>query len=418
VLNYIKDLMTFKNLVLIFPVALISVKILGNLILLIILFVGIKNYLINNYQPFKTPGTKLISIISIAYFLIMLLSILLNAGFNEELKHIARKLHFFLLPLISLAFIGFKIDFRAIIISVKVGLISIGLITLFQISLKIQGFSYLTELTEGSSRFSGMINANVAGDIMVLMFFMSLVRIFDENKKELLLTVASSSLGLFAIILSGSRGSWLTFTILVIVLFILKFKKIVFSIHKRKFFLNSIVLFLISFSVVFAPRINNAYQHTLSNIHIWADNQEIYSSSGIRLEMWQASFEAFKDAPWYGYGYRLANSKVSDYSLNHSEIISAFTHLHNEYITALLSAGVPGLVSLLIFLFVPMAIFFKSRHNEKNYYISIMGIILTLGYAISGLTHIALGEEHLNAFYVFYIVLLLNLLEKNKEDNV
>jgi len=112
----------------------------------------------------------------------------------------------------------------------------------------------------------------------------------------------------------------------------------------------------------------------------------------------------------------LANSKVSEYSQNHSEVISSFTHLHNEYITALLSAGFPGLFLLILILFVPMSIFFKSRHYEENYYVSIMGIVLTMGYAISGITHIAFGEEHLNAFYVFYILLLLNLIVNNKNN--
>lgn len=411
--NYIKDLLNFKNLVLIFPVALISVKIIGNLILFFILLVGIKNYFINNYQPFKIPATKMISIISIAYFSIMLLSIIFNAGFNEEIKHIARKLHFLLLPIISLAFLGFKIDVKAIIMSIKIGLISIGLIIFFQGFFSHEGF---IDLIWDEGRLSGMINSNVSGDIMVLMFFMSIVRFFDENKKELLLTFISSSFGLFGILSSGSRGSWLTFTILAIILFFLKFKKILFVYHNKKSLLYGVGLFLISSLIVFAPKIHITFQHTLSNVLIWADNEEIYSSSGIRLEMWQDSLEAFKDAPWYGYGYRLANSKVSEYSQNHSEVISSFTHLHNEYITALLSAGFPGLFLLILILFVPMSIFFKSRHYEENYYVSIMGIVLTMGYAISGITHIAFGEEHLNAFYVFYILLLLNLIVNNKNN--
>jgi len=83
------------------------------------------------------------------------------------------------------------------------------------------------------------------------------------------------------------------------------------------------------------------------------------------------------------------------------------THLHNEYITNLVSAGIVGLVALLSLLFIPMTIFYQKLKNEENYYYASMGLLLCVGYATFGFTHIAFGEEHVNSFYVFFMGLLL-----------
>jgi len=406
-----KKLIQLKYLVLIFPIFLISIKIIGNLILLIIFLIGLRRYFVEHINPFTNRDSKMISIISIVYFFVILFSIIFNSGLGEEIRHIARKLHYFLLPIISLAFINFQIDSKKLILSLKISLIFIGTIVCIQ---SLHSMFVLEDYIFGGSRYSGMINANVLGDIVVIIIFMSIVRVFDETSKELLLTALSLGLGFVTLFQTGSRGSWITFIVLGLFFVFLKLKKLSFSVKNRKLFLSGIGIFLIIFSSLFIPKVLEIYDRTSNNLGAWGSNHEIYSSSGVRLEMWSAAFEAFKDAPWYGYGYRLANSKVSEYTEYHAELISSFTHLHNEYITNLLSAGIPGLISLLVMIFIPFFFFYKSRKTDENYIFSIMGICLTLGYAISGFTHIAFGEEHLNAFYVLYLSLLVLLIKNNQ----
>jgi hypothetical protein len=41
-----------------------------------------------------------------------------------------------------------------------------------------------------------------------------------------------------------------------------------------------------------------------------------------------------------------------------------------------------------------------------------MGILLCIGYATFGFTHIAFGEEHVNAFYVLFMAMLLPKVAK------
>ena len=112
-------------------------------------------------------------------------------------------------------------------------------------------------------------------------------------------------------------------------------------------------------------------------------------------------------SPWVGYGYRNANKVASKYAPKNKKTIKNKTHLHNEYITHLVSAGILGLVALLTLIFTPMVIFYQKLKDRRAYYYASMGVLLCVAYATFGFTHIALGEEHVNAFYVLFMSFLL-----------
>jgi O-antigen ligase len=288
---------------------------------------------------------------------------------------------------------------KHLLLALKIGLIVIGVIV-------------ITQFLLGSSRPSGMINANIFGDIAVVMLFLSVVQVFKENSKERFITFVATIAGIVAVFLSGSRGSWLSFIILSVVFITLIYKPFLSGYKKRQLF---IVLF---FSVLFGfigtqtdagKRITSA----IVNIQNWDSGDQTYTSSGIRMEMWESSLEAAKESPWFGYGYRNSNVEVSKYVDGHNHTVAAFTHLHNEYLTNLLAGGVFGLLSMLTLIFVPIIILVKKLKNKELYYYASMGILLCVGYATFGFTHIAFGEEHMNAFYVLFMGFLLPRVMKN-----
>jgi O-antigen ligase len=175
---------------------------------------------------------------------------------------------------------------------------------------------------------------------------------------------------------------------------------------KRKIILTFVIILSILLSLML-PSIAAKYKHSVANFNNWTSDESIYSSSGIRLDMWKSSLKALKDMPWHGYGYRLANKEVAKYSNFHSQEITAFTHLHNEYITSLMSAGILGLLSLISILFMPLFLFFSRRKiDELNKY-AIAGIFICLCYVVFGGFHIAFGEEHVNALYVYLMSYLI-----------
>jgi O-antigen ligase len=159
---------------------------------------------------------------------------------------------------------------------------------------------------------------------------------------------------------------------------------------------------------------NKRISQAVTEIQQWYYyGDESDTSSGLRAQMWVSGLRAAKQSPWFGYGYRNANKAASEYATNNKNTISSKTHLHSEYLTSLVSAGVIGLLALLVLLFKPITIFYKKLNNPDTYYYSLMGIILCVGYATFGFTHIAFGEEHVNAFYILFMGFLLPKVAQN-----
>ena len=386
---------TIRLLALTFPILLISVKILGNLILIIFTLVGIYRIISEKINPIKNENLRLFTFLTLGYFFIMALSIILNTGFDEELKHLFRKLHFLLAPLIAVAlYKNSTINIKHLLNSLKGAIVLISTIIFFEFFYTDHAFP------------SGMINSNILGDLLVIYLLLSLIRIFKEPPKELSFTFLTFFTGTIAVFLTGSRGSILTLAILFFIFLISGYRKFFLSSKNRK---SAIIFFLLLAMILGSslPYMKNTYDKTISNISTWQSNHSALSSSGIRLQIWSASIEAHKNAPWYGYGYRSENKEVAKYSNEHKREIASLTHLHNEYLTHLLSAGYIGLIALLMILFVPLYLFIKNRKKDQSNLYAVAGILLCLSYFLFGFTHIAFGEEHINAFYIFMLAFLL-----------
>jgi len=377
-------------LFLIFPIALVSIKIIGNLILLILSLIGLKRILKEKINPFVDERLRIFTFISLGYFLIMLFSIILSAGLGQEILHIARKLHFLFAPLIAVAFLEKEIPLRKSLFFLKF------FIPILAIAMLIQGFIL------GDTRPSGMLNTNIFSDIVVILTFISISNIFREEKLDYFLSLLSAGSGLFIILLNYSRGSWIVFFALFLLLFFLSYKDIrKLQIKKKLLYLIGV---LISIILLNTNSISTIISQTVLNLN---HSESKISSSGIRLEMWKSSKEAIPEMPWHGYGYRLANKEVAKFSENYKRSIEKATHLHNEYITHLMSAGAFGLTSLFAILFLPAYLFFKHINYPRSTLTSQIGLIICVGYSFIGTTHLAFGEEHVNALYVFYLAFLI-----------
>ena len=355
--------------------------------------------------PFSIPALKIYSWITVGYFFIMFLSLVISNEPTTSFSHLGRKTQFLLAPFVVMALYKVDVPLKKIVLSLKIATIILGLIVVVQYSL-------------GVSRPSGMFNANIFGDIVTIMLFLSIVMVVDENKNEIFLTHLTIFMGVFAIVLSGSRGSWLTFIILFLLYAFMMIKY--HALHKNKRGWALLLTFFVALGMTVST---NILQSRVANANIeikqWNEEGNSFTSIGTRLEMWTSGIEAFQDAPWFGYGYRNATVVTSRYvSDDFRDTIIKYSHLHNEYITNLVSAGIVGFLFLLILLLYPLKIFTKSLHYEHLYLYSLMGVILCVSYVSLGLTHIAFGEEHVNAFYIFFLAILMPYIIKNSQERI
>ena len=377
-------------LVLLFPIFINSVKIFSSLILLFLVVLGCYIAISDKLNPFKIKELKLLSWLTVGYFVVMLLSIVIADGIHAEFHHLGRKLQFLLAPFIALAIYKINIPLKSLLLSIKIGLVIIGAIVIIQSLL-------------GYDRPSGMMNQNIFGDIAVAMLFLSIVRVFEEEPKERVITFSSIVFGLFAIVLSGNRGSWISALILGVFYFGIIYKRYLFNNTKLKLITFGLLAIILT-SIINTQTFNRQILNTETAIERWLDGNIKQSSVGERLNMWISGLKAFRESPLIGYGYRNANKAAQKYT---SKDIAGYTHLHNEYLTNLVSAGIIGLLSLLALIFLPMLVFYRKLKDKASYYYALMGMMLCIGYATFGFSHIAFGEEHINAFYVLFISFLL-----------
>jgi O-antigen ligase len=385
----------FVNFLLfLFPIAFMSIKGIGELILFILMLTGIKFLFVDKINPFKQNELKLLSIITLLYFSVVLLSIIFSDDMKTLLHFSNRELHFLFAPLVALAVFKANINQKILILAIKLSLIVMGGLVLYQ------NFN-------GVSRPSWVMNANVIGNLMVLLLFMSWVNISTEKLHNLLLTFVSSALGVSAIILSGTRGAWISFLVLLIVLlFLLNYKK---SNDNKKFQ----IILLSMFVVIGAFAMSNNYVKdritiAITQINNWNSGKHLNSSVGLRLEMYKAGILAVKEKPIIGYGYRNTNKAVAKFADDSvKSTILGFNHLHNTYINSLVFGGVIALFSLLALLFLPLRKFWHTYKNNDNEKYGLLGILLCVGYANFGMTGVLFGDTFMNSFYVFFLAILL-----------
>ena len=388
-----KYLNTVIALILLFSVVINSVKILSSLILLILTMLGVYIAFFENKNPFKIKELKVFSWLTVSYFGIMLLSILIADGLNAEFHHLGRKLQFLLAPFIALAILKINLSLKNLLLSVKIGLIIIGIITMAQ---------FQFHLGEEWWRPSGMMNQNIFGDIAVAMLFLSIVRFFDEKPKEQIITFIAIIAGIVAIVLSASRGSWMSAIALSVTYLFIVYRPYLHGNMKRKLSILGVLVIIFTLSSN-TQIVQNKISKATEGVKEWSTGNN-NSSVGERLDMWASGLKAAQESPLIGYGYRNANKAAQKYT---DTSIRNYTHLHNEYITNLVSAGVIGLLSLLALIFIPMVIFYQKLKDKDSYHYALMGVLLCVGYATFGFTHIAFGEEHINAFYVLFMSFLL-----------
>ena len=140
-----------------------------------------------------------------------------------------------------------------------------------------------------------------------------------------------------------------------------------------------------------------------------ANNNKEDASVLIRLTLWVASLEALSVKPIFGYGISHKMDAVLPFIKKSSDSYHLFlnyNHLHNIYFNHLISGGVFGFLTLILYLF--SAIFVIKRANLKisrdsKYFI----VIVLTSLMLNGLSNVILMHELLSHFFSMLIFLSL-----------
>lgn len=393
-----------NSLLFIFPIVIISQKVAGDLILLILAITGLFITFFYKTSPFSVKELKTFNWLVLGYFAVICISILFSGKALELAHFISRELYFLFAPFVALAIFKARIDISVVLYGVKVGLIV--LVTLMYLN-----------AGNFDVRYSGSINANPYGLIAAILTLFSIINVCKESLINRLITLVAFVSGVLIIIMSGTRMAWIALVI--------SFFFYIWNAYIRKelkcFFRLSFLLVLLSliFSSFFqSSLIENRTLQAKQQVMAWFSGEDSTSSVGVRLEMWDASIdEIVKNPSLTGIGYRNnINKTVSKHAVKESRnVIESFNHVHNTYLNHLLAEGLLGLIAIILLLFIPFKRFIVSARYYKsinsNSFV-IMGVLMMLMFILFGFAMKLFGDVFINAFYVFYIAILLPKAEK------
>ena len=164
------------------------------------------------------------------------------------------------------------------------------------------------------------------------------------------------------------------------------------------------------------PNMENRVLLAKQQVINWVSGKDNKSSVGLRMEMWSASIKQInQELPLTGFGYRNVNPVIVKHASKEvqSKIIR-FNHVHNTYLQHLVAEGVLGLIAILALLLLPLRVFFVKIKDKKDNIVtaSTMGVVLMVSFALFGVSNKMFGGVFINAFYVFFLAILLPFVYK------
>ena len=347
--------------------------------------------------------------IKFACFLFLFLAFFWSHTFDNILS-ISFKGDYLLRYILGIFFIiGFAnigIHPRSIVYGIATGAIIAGLISI--------------EQSKTIGRAEGFTNAVRFGNIGMMMFLICLTASFTKffSKKERMFFIFSGLFGLLASILSLSRGGWIMLPIIsMVILIMIGNKKITPP-------LMLISILLISAFTIIPPvekRIKSANTEVMG--YIYNKDEYLKTSVGARLELWKAAFLMGLEKPLTGWGDKeITNGKIELINKGISdEYIMTFSHAHNDFLETWARRGVIGVIGLIIIYAMPIYLLKLARSfttTKISDCLLITGVIIYLGYFISGLTSVFFTFVISHNFYLFSFIYLISAMQWIKINTI
>lgn len=257
------------------------------------------------------------------------------------------------------------------------------------------------------------------GNMGMLFGLMAMVSFFAiPNKLWRSLAILGFISGITLSIISGSRGGWLA---LLISTFTLTF--LFYRFGKKAEFKSFVFIqfFLVVCVVVFWKDlpIQGRVEQVFIDINNYLDGNP-YSSVGYRLELWKASYHAFLEKPFLGWGW--TNFEIAkQFVFNNGDIapIREFGHPHNQYFLFLVEVGLIGLLSLLAFMLWPFWVAIRYIKQTKEFnrtiYLAILVLVVTESILEFSLTDDSFSQKYF--IFVFLFITSFALFKMQDKKN-
>jgi O-antigen ligase len=342
----------------------------------------------------------------ICYTLFFTISIYFDGGELKEVDRSSRTIFGIIILLLLLRFPpSLKLLFNSVACGILVALLS-AVYDVYVLHIP-RAFSVYMNPIEGGN----VIMALASISFCAFAYYLSI-----GQRACSILFFVTGCLGLFGAILSGTRGAWISFPVVVVMLF---------TLYSHLFSKKSVIYFVLGCFLLIGSLVMSSNTVT-ERIGQAANNIEAYqagdshTSVGLRFEMWNSALRSIEQSPIYGLGWHgLQEDRAEQFKNKEiSAMVYNFTHAHNQYLENAARVGIIGLVSLLAIFISPLYLFYQylSSADAKKKALAASGIAVVIVFSFGCLTQALFNTQFALLFYVLVIVFFISAIEGKDND--
>ena len=277
-------------------------------------------------------------------------------------------------------------------------------------------------------RAAGYTNAIQYGNLCVLLALMCLVLLATRppgvQTWHRLVMAVGVVLGLVGSVLSQSRGGWVALALIFPALALVLRPYI----GWRQFAAGTAALLCALSVLVFVQRhgLEERLDMAVTEAQQFEQKGDAVSSVGQRLAHWQLAWDMGLARPLLGWGksgYDAEKQRQVNAGQAHPFLLE-FAHVHNEVLDLFAKHGLLGVLALLLFYGVPLALFWPTRArvmvpatnggmqlDRTALALHLVGWTVPVAYIAFGLTQVFFAHNSGNLFYLFMVMLVHSCLQ-------
>lgn len=272
------------------------------------------------------------------------------------------------------------------------------------------------------------IHNAVSYGVILLLFVFIIAYSFSQRFTNFLLTERVFKtllilIGLVGFVLLETRTGFVALPVFVLLMVLVYFRKENILKMSLVYFLGLVLVAGVAFMI---PVINKKVDLAVNEFSACLEKEVLVDSSVcVRMQLSRASYEIWKESPWFGTGDNSAFQAIMKEEFVTKNIVTKYTadnfgEPHNDYMQHLSSFGILGLIGLMFLYWAPGCVFLISllKTGElKVRSIAAMGATVSLGFSIFSLTELMFRNMRTVSFYAtsiaFTLVLLTLLSDKH-----
>ncbi len=250
------------------------------------------------------------------------------------------------------------------------------------------------------------------GDFALVMGVLSVSGIDWSGRDAPLLRVfkvAGFIAGMYASIVSGSRGGWIAIPVFLVIFIYFRMGRVTL---KALFFVPLMMVIAGLVAYESSHEIHHRVDTLVGDVtSLQQGNPD--TSTGIRMQLFIAAAKVFVNHPVFGVGPEGFAGEMD--AMQKAGLITPMAadlgrgEVHNELLSKAAGIGMLGLIALLATYLVPARIFYRSMRSQvpKIRQSGMLGLVFVSGFMVFGLTAETLNLTMASAFYGLTVAVLL-----------